>query len=124
MVDRLDCLEIIRPWPRNRDREVGRHSDAERFEKDHAIPAVINSVGVSLHSAFAAIDLLDADGARHSFRIPVKDALWLGRDLGAGPFRQRLLDHLSKSDGIPRAEGSPEAGQVPVPDANAPTHSR
>jgi hypothetical protein len=113
----------IQSWPRNRDREAGRQSNAPRFEKDHAIPARLRSVGVSLHSPFASFDLEDADGVRHSFRIPADDALWLGRDLSAGQFHSRILVHLRRSEGIPSPEGSPKDGQVPVPDAKAKAQS-
>jgi hypothetical protein len=114
--------QAIQSWPRNRDREAGRRSDAPRFEKDRAIPARLRSIGVSLHSPFASFDLEDADGVRHSFRIPADDALWLGRDLSNGQFHSRLLAHCARSSGT-RPVGSPNDGQVPVPVANAEAQS-
>ena len=37
----------------------------------------------------------------------------------AAGFYVRILVHLRRSDGIPNAEGSPQDGHVPVPDAKA-----
>jgi len=104
---------LIRSWPRNRDREAGFPPGGNAtFEKDHAVPAVITSYGVSLSQPIATIGLEDADGTRREFRLPVDDVLRLITGLSTGQLHQRLLDHSAKSSGTPSREGLPADGQV------------
>jgi hypothetical protein len=103
---------LIRSWPRNRDLEAGRLSDAPRFEKDRNIPALVASIGVSLDHVkvpCASLEFEDVEGYRHRFRVPIADALLALRALQE--FQDRLNAHSAMSSGMPSPDGSPKEGQ-------------